>query len=39
MPMMLSWFMTEAYAERLVTAFYFVLTGCVFAFIAVALLR
>jgi len=38
MNIILSWFMIEAHAERLVTAFYFVLTGCVFAFLAMALL-
>jgi hypothetical protein len=40
MTIFLSRFMNEADAERLITAFYFVLTGCVFAFLTlVTLLR
>jgi hypothetical protein len=39
MTIFLSRFMIEAHAQRLVTTFYFALTGCVFAFLAMALLR
>lgn len=39
MTIFLSRFMIEAHAERLVTAFYFALTGFVFSFLAIALLR
>ena len=34
MALILSQFMSEAYAERLATAVYVVLTGCVFGFLA-----
>jgi hypothetical protein len=38
MAYILSWFMNEAHAERLVTASYFVLTGCIFVFLALIVL-
>lgn len=38
MAFILSRFMTEADAELLVTAFHVVLTGCVFAFLAMVIL-
>ncbi len=38
MALMLSRFMSDADAERLATAFYVVLTGCVFAFLTMIVL-
>jgi hypothetical protein len=38
MALILSLLMSDADAERLMTAFHVVLTGCVFAFLAVMLL-
>jgi len=38
MTFILSWFINEARAERLVTASYFVLTGCIFVFLALIVL-
>ena len=38
MTYILSWFMNEAQAERLVTASYFVVTGCIFVFLALIVL-
>lgn len=39
MAIVLSRFMTEARAERLLTAFSFVLTACVFGFLVIVILH